>query len=649
MADDIIKEARERFYESQSESDFSRTAAVEDIKFARLGEQWPEKIRATREAEGRPCLTINKLPAFIRQVVNDARQNKPSIVVRPVDNGADKNSADVINGLVRSIERNSNADVAYDTAIDHAVSGGFGFIRLNIEWAHDETFAMECRIERVPNPLMVHWDTSSTRFDSADWGYAFVSDFLTPEQFKTRYPKASPVSFDGIEGEEGLTYWHDDERVRIAEFFQRKEVDHELLMLEGIDGAIQTIREDTIPNLARAELEALGIEVGSAKDKELIGQYMAMMGLTEKRRRTVTAHRVTRRVMSGIEELEEVEDWPGSVIPIVPVWGEEVMIDGRRHFRSMVRDATDPQRMFNFWRSATTELVALAPRAPFLIEDGAIPESEAEKWETANTRSHPYLMYKRGQQMPQRQPFAGVPAGAIQEALSASDDMKAVMSIYDPSLGAKSNETSGKAIMARQRESDVSNFHFIDNMMRAIGALGRMIVEVIPHVYTEQESIRILGDDMREKVAMLVRDNPGRMATVQGPDGQMMYDLTVGKYDVTVKSGPSYATQREETRESLVQIAQAAPETLLIMGDKIVELMDFNGSEEVAERFKAYAAMQGIPVDGVPLPPPPMAPPGMPPGGPPGGPPLQPGAPPGQPIPGQPGVPAPPPNGGAFS
>ena len=649
MADDIIKEARERFYESQSESDFSRTAAVEDIKFARLGEQWPEKIRATREAEGRPCLTINKLPAFIRQVVNDARQNKPSIVVRPVDNGADKNSADVINGLVRSIERNSNADVAYDTAIDHAVSGGFGFIRLNIEWAHDETFAMECRIERVPNPLMVHWDTSSTRFDSADWGYAFVSDFLTPEQFKTRYPKASPVSFDGIEGEEGLTYWHDDERVRIAEFFQRKEVDHELLMLEGIDGAIQTIREDTIPNLARAELEALGIEVGSAKDKELIGQYMAMMGLTEKRRRTVTAHRVTRRVMSGIEELEEVEDWPGSVIPIVPVWGEEVMIDGRRHFRSMVRDATDPQRMFNFWRSATTELVALAPRAPFLIEDGAIPESEAEKWETANTRSHPYLMYKRGQQMPQRQPFAGVPAGAIQEALSASDDMKAVMSIYDPSLGAKSNETSGKAIMARQRESDVSNFHFIDNMMRAIGALGRMIVEVIPHVYTEQESIRILGDDMKEKVAMLVRDNPGRMATVQGPDGQMMYDLTVGKYDVTVKSGPSYATQREETRESLVQIAQAAPETLLIMGDKIVELMDFNGSEEVAERFKAYAAMQGIPVDGVPLPPPPMAPPGMPPGGPPGGPPLQPGAPPGQPIPGQPGVPAPPPNGGAFS
>ena len=403
MADDIIKEARERFYESQSEPDFSRTAAVEDIKFARLGEQWPEKIRATREAEGRPCLTINKLPAFIRQVVNDARQNKPSIVVRPVDNGADKNSADVINGLVRSIERNSNADVAYDTAIDHAVSGGFGFIRLNIEWAHDETFAMECRIERVPNPLMVHWDTSSTRFDSADWGYAFVSDFLTPEQFKTRYPKASPVSFDGIEGEEGLTYWHDDERVRIAEFFQRKEVDHELLMLEGIDGAIQTIAEDTIPNLARAELEALGIEVGSAKDKELIGQYMAMMGLTEKRRRTVTAHRVTRRVMSGIEELEEVEDWPGSVIPIVPVWGEEVMIDGRRHFRSMVRDATDPQRMFNFWLSAATELVALAPRAPFLIEDGAIPESEAEKWETANTRSHPYLMYKRGQQMPQRQ------------------------------------------------------------------------------------------------------------------------------------------------------------------------------------------------------------------------------------------------------
>lgn len=642
MADDIIKEARDRFYESESESDHSRRAAVEDIKFGRLAEQWPEKIMAIREQEGRPCLTIPKLAAFVRQVVNDARQNKPSIQVRPVDNGADKNSADVINGLIRSIERNSNADVAYDTAIDHAVSGGFGFVRLNIEWAHDETFAMECRIERIPNPLMVHWDTSSTRFDSADWGYGFVSDFLTPEQFKARYPDASPVSFDGIQGEEGLTYWHDDERIRIAEYFQRSEVEHELLLLEGPTG-LMTVREDALPHMARREIEAIGAEVGNAKDDDLIRQYMAMMGLSEKRRRTVKGHKVTRHVISGIEELEKAEDWPGSVIPIVPVWGEEIMIDGRRHFRSLIRDAADAQRMFNYMRSATAELVSLAPKAPFVGPSTAF--SKDPNWETANTRSHPYLTYE-GNVQPQRQAFAGVPTGAMQEAMNASDDMKAIMSIYDPALGAKSNETSGKAILARQRESDVANYHFVDNLNRAIGALGKMIVEIIPHVYTEQESIRILGDDMKEKVAMLVRENPGHMATVEGPDGEKMYDLSVGKYDVTVKSGPSYATQREETRESLVQIAQAAPETLLIMGDKIVELMDFNGSEEIAERFKAYAAMQGIPIDGMPMPAPPMAPGAMPPGAMP----PQPGAPPGAapPLPGQPGQPAPPPNGGVF-
>ena len=187
MPETVIKDALERFEESQSGSVLNRTHAEKDIRFARLGEQWPDDIRKLRAAEGRPCLTINRLPTFIRQIVNEARQNTPAIKVTPSDNFADIKTAEVINGLVRAIQNGRRkADVAYDTAIEHAISGGFGFFRIGIDYVNADTFDMEAYIDRIPNPLMVHWDVSTTEFDSSDWNYAFVSDFLTPETFERR-------------------------------------------------------------------------------------------------------------------------------------------------------------------------------------------------------------------------------------------------------------------------------------------------------------------------------------------------------------------------------------------------------------------------------------------------------------------------------
>jgi len=549
MSEPIIKEALERFKESDDATDFSRQAAHEDMTFSRLADQWPEAIRKAREEEGRPCLTINKLPAFIRQVVNDARQNKPAITVHPVDNGADEDTAGVINGLVRSIERRSNADVAYDTAIDQAASGGFGFFQIGIDYTHADSFDLEARIERIANPLMVHWDPSSTEFDASDWDYAFVSDFMSEEEFESAYPGKAKISWEG-DTRDQAALWSQDEKIRVADYWLREPIKRKILLLSNG----MTIREEEYIDQAKADLE--------------------MTGVVPTREREVDAFNVVRRKINGAEVLEE-EKWPGSTIPICPVWGEEIVLDGRRHFRSMVRDAKDPQTMFNFWRSATTELVALAPRAPFLMEEGGIPKGHEATWQTANTRSHPYLMYSKGTNLPQRQPFAGVPAGALQEALNASDDMKSVMGIYDASLGARSNETSGRAIMARQREADVSNFHFIDNLNRAIRYAGRVLVEIIPAVYKDRQAIRILGEDNAEKVVQLGGQSDGPM-----------YDLATGIYDVDVKSGPSYGTQREETREVLIEIIRAIPGAAPILGDVLMEHMDFVGADRVAKRLK---------------------------------------------------------------
>lgn len=581
----IIKDALERFEESQDGSSFNRNDAYEDIKFSRLGEQWPEDIKKVRQAEGRPCLTINKLPAFVRQVVNESRQNKPGIKVSPVDNGADVETAEVIGGLIRSVERGSNAEIAYDTAIDHAVSGGFGFFRIAIDYCHPDSFNLEARIERVPNPLMVHWDVNSTQFDASDWEYGFISDFVTKDQFKLRYPKAETVSFEG-DTRDATSYWLQDDKIRIAEYWLRSEKKRNLLMLAGPDGQPMTIREDQLPIVAKNFFQSGGIDLGGqVKDDEIAAAFMQARQLQETRRREVTYYEVKRRIISGVEVLSE-DPWPGETIPICPVWGEEVYLDGRRHFRSLIRDAKDPQTMFNFWRSASTELVALAPRAPWVGPKGFVPKGDEAKWQTANTRSHAYLEYDASSgNAPQRQPFAGVPAGAIQEGLNASDDMKAIIGIYDSSLGARSNETSGRAIMARQREADVSNFHFIDNLSRAIRYAGRVLVEIIPAVYGPRQTIRILGEDQKEKVVHLVQQDGGSQQP--GIDGEKaLYNLSVGQYDVTVSTGPSYATQREETKETLIEIMRQVPGAAQYIGDILLENMDFPGADKVAKRLQ---------------------------------------------------------------
>lgn len=584
MPDDILKGALDRFAYSEDGSQHNRATALEDIAFGRLSEQWPAKVKAVRELEGRPCLTINRMPTFIRQVVNDARQNKPSISVHPVDGGADTQTAEIIGGLMRSIERGSNASLAYDTAIDNSASCGFGFFRITTDYAHAESFDQVAKIERVANPFSVHWDTSSMGFDASDWEFAFVSDMLTKREYLRRYPKGSLQSFEQGLGED-LEDWTEEDKIRVAEYWLRTEEKKKILRLS--DGSV------VMPDQMDAPQEIMpGVMVPT---KEIL----AMQGVTVTAERESTFYKVKRRVINGVEVLDE-EDWPGTMIPIIPVWGEEIIYCGKRYFRSLIRDARDPQSMLNFWRSASTELVALAPRAPWLVATGSIPPEEMGKWQTANTRSHAYLEYdSTAGPPPQRTAFAGVPAGALQEALNASDDIKSVTGIFDAALGARGNETSGRAITARQRESDKGTFHFIDNMSRAIQYAGRCLIDIIPALYSQRQTIQILGEDQAEKVVRLTQES-GTPPTPADPEGRL-YNLGVGRYDVTVKVGPNYATQREETREALLEIMARVPGAAMAIGDMALSNMDFPQAQEAAKRVKLMQSMElaklGLPPD----------------------------------------------------
>jgi len=602
MADDrggkdtVVTEALERFEQSEEGSADNRKQYYEDTKFARMADQWPDAIKKQREQEARPVLTINKMPSFIRAVVNESRQNKPAIKVAPVDGGADEEHAQVIGGLVRSVERASHAEVAYDTAIDHAVTGGFGFFRFEIDYAHELSFDMEAYIRRIPNALMVHWDTNSVAHDSSDWEYAFVSQMHQEKDFKRKWPGAQVVSFEGDDRDTATSeQWVTEDMVRVSEYFLRSEEEYTLVQLamrnpETGEETLQAVREEDLFPMAEQFFQAgehdLDGLVKGDKDK-LIVAWMAASGTEHRQERLAKRFKVTRRLISGVEELSS-DDWPGSYIPICPVWGDEIFIDGKRHFRSMISDAKSPQQMFNFWRSASTELVALAPKTPWVGPKGFVPKGDENKWETANTRAHPYLEYEKSSgEPPRRQEFAGVPAGVLNEAAGNIDDMKSIMGIFDSSLGAQSNEVSGKAIMARERQGNVSNFHFIDNLNRAIRWGGQILVDIIPAVYSVRQSIRILGEDQKINVVNLTQDIGGIAETVAGGKDKRLYNLSIGKYDVEVKTGPSYATAREETRETLIEIMRQVPQAAPFISDVLLDHMDFVGADKVAERLKS--------------------------------------------------------------
>ena len=556
MDKDVIEEAVELFKQSDDAWREVREAALDDIKFARLAQQWPEDMKSKRDAEGRPCLTINRMPVFIRQVVNDARMNRPSIKVHPADSGADIKTADVMSGLIRNIEYSSNADTAYDTAVDAAVTGGFGFFRIDVDYAHNDTFDLDILIRRMENQFSVHWDHRSVEADSSDWNYCFVDNFLSKKEFEKKYPGAEYSDFAGED--ESHQLWIDEDGIRVAEYWTRDEIMTNMVKLSN--GAILD--------------EARYLELKDMLD---------MSGINVTGSRPAKSWEVKQRIITGKEVLEETP-WKGMYIPIVPVWGDEVNVEGKRYFRSLIRDAKDPQRMFNYWRTTTTELIALAPKAPFIGPQGAFT-TDLQKWQSANTETHSFIEYD-GAIAPQRQPFTGVPAGPLQEALNASDDMKAIMGIYDASLGARSNETSGRAIMARQREGDVSTFHFMDNLNRAIRHAGRILIDLIPKTHDKPRILRIMGEDGTPSAIMA--NQP-----IQKEDGtEEIFDLSNGKYDLTVSSGPSFTTRREESAYQMTELVRAYPAVAPLIGDLIAKNLDWPGADEIAKRMQAMLPPQ---------------------------------------------------------
>jgi hypothetical protein len=552
----LLEEAKARFKLAEDAEAEIRREALDDLKFL-VGDQWDAVIRKNREADRRPCLTINRLPQHVQQITNDQRQNRPSLKVHAVDDQADPETAKIIQGLFRHIEYNSSADSAYDTAFEATVCGGLGYFRALTEYADPLSFDQEILIKRIRNRFSVFFDPYSQEPDGSDANFAFIVDDISSDEFRSRYPKSKLASSGQWEtlGAQSPD-WIKGDSVRIAEYFYREYKDEPICLLSN--GAV-------------------------IKKSEFPEGFLLPEGVSIVNERVARVPTVKWRKINGCETLEKT-DLPGFWIPIIPVYGSEYIVDGKRVLKGVVRDAKDSQRLYNVMKSAEIEAIGLAPKAPFVAEENQLEGYEAD-WETANQRNHSFLKYKafsvNGTPLPPPQRMAFEPAvmAITQAAMGAAEDLKSTTGIYDAALGARSNETSGKAILARNNQAQTSNYHYVDNLTRSLKHLGRILIAWIPEIYDTYRALRIVGEDGEQRVVK-----------VNGPfedkGKEVLYDFSVGKYDVTVDTGPSFATKRLEATQFMQEMVRSYPPTMQLAGDLVVKNMDVPGSAELAERFK---------------------------------------------------------------
>lgn len=580
--DDILRLMRKRLTIANSAYSNSREDELDDLRFKAASPdhpewQWPQDVLSARGAvqgqtlNARPSLVMNRLPQHVFQITNDQRQNRPAGKVIPVGDGADEEVAEILNGIVRHIEYLSDADVAYDTACDQQVTFGEGYIRLLTEYCDEMSFDQEIKIGRVKNAFSVYLDPTIQDPCGSDAMWAFIMSDMTKDEFEKTYPDAEPISAwkeRGI-GDEDLANWMDGETIRIAEYFYIEEEEKTLRLWPGGQ-----------PVLA-----------DSPEDKRWQAMYSAVQVKPKERKTSV--RKVKWCKSNGFEKLEEGE-WLGKWIPIIRVIGNEYEIDGETFISGLIRNAKDAQRMFNYWTSQEAEMLALAPKAPFIGYAGQF-EGFEDKWKTANINNYPYLEANpvvdenTGQilPLPQRAMPPMASQGLLQAKMGASDDIKATTGQYDSSLGQRSNETSGKAIIAREKQADTGTYHYVDNLARAIRYMTRQIIDLVPKIYDTKRIARIVGVDGTVDHAMIDPSQPVPVSEVRDERGAIkkIYNPSIGKYDVMATSGPSYMTKRQEAMNSMAQLLQGNPQLWQVAGDLFIKNMDWPGADEMAERF----------------------------------------------------------------
>ena len=579
--DSILQEAKDRFCEAYDRDRRNLELEIDDLEF--LDDQWDPEARKQRK--NRPCMTVDKTSEYIELVVGEQRQMRPGMKAVPVDSRSDPETADIIGGHFRYIENRSNARHAYAQGGFRQVAAGMGHWRVTTDYADESTFNQEILIETVDGAVV--WDPDAIAPTREDAMYCFVYRDMNRKKFKEDYPdNAADGDFESIGDTDGTyaswSQWSTDDFIRLAEYWCKKPIKRKLLVMP--DGGVDDLTDDPkaeekLANLAQqtAQAEAIALQ---AAELGIPAPEAEELPRVEER----DGFRVMRYLLTANSIIETTE-WKGRYIPIVPCIGKEIRIGRKVIRKGMVRALKDPARRYNFFVSAQTEVVALQPKAPWV--GTAKNFSVDPAWGMANVENLPFLTYEPDSSnggMPPTRMQPPVSSQGISEGLAiAAQDMDAVSGKYPATRGERSNETSGIAIQRRKSQGDTTSFVYINNFTLAIAYTGRLILDLMPHVYDTERMLSIMSEDgTREQVTVnrsVVDPNQETLDAIE-------HDITTGAYDIVMSAGPAYETRREESRDGMIQFAQAMPDTAAVFPDLIAKAQDWPGSDEISERLK---------------------------------------------------------------
>lgn len=625
----FIELAKKRLKAAVDAENHNRIAAIEDLHFLQ-GDQWDAGEKQRRKNIGRPCLQINVLPKYSKQVCGEMRKNKSQIKVRPVDSKADVQISKIREGLIYSIEYLSNAESIYDHAGKMLVDCGYGAWRVLTRYTDEDPFVQEIYMERIQNPFSVYFDPKAKDFNYADANWAFIVTKMSRDDFEDEYGKENIPGGDfadnpgiGLRDE----YWWDRDNITVAEYFYTSF--EEKTMCQLSDGQ-KLEKKEAEKHIQDAKISF--IQVKQDHPEENIGEETVPTIIKERKVKTPS---IKWAKITGTDILEE-KDWAGKFIPIVLVTGEETNIEGKKYISGLIRSAKDPQRLLNFWHTSACETVALAPKAPWQATAKQI-EGYENDYLSANEENLPVLLYNvdkdAANPAPMRLSPGNPPVAIFTEIGRAEQNIKDTIGMYNSDVGDTSNErlrdVSGAAITARQMPGDTATFIYPDNMAKGIAYGGKIINDLIPHIYDTERDARLRNIDGTEsfvpinttvgKAIESINDNPNKFSGMnkdklinslkeRGPN-EKFNDITVGKYDIVITTGPTFATQRAEAVENMVKIAMASRMNPI---DKyfILKNSDFPGADDYAEVVRRMIPPNLLPPkDGeAPVPPAPPAP-----------------------------------------
>lgn len=578
---DLIESTRDFVRLVQEVESDNRLEAERDREY-QAGEQWDARLRQSREqgSNPRPCLVINEIPVMLNQVVNDYIQNPPGVSVNPVDNDADPDTAQVIEGLLRSIKYHSSGEVADEVAFESAAAIGWGYFRLTTDYVDDKSFEQQILFDSIPNTLNVFFDPHSKAIDGSDARDCVIIDQMGRKEFKALYPDAEANSQQIIASQEIGDEWLTEDTVQVAERYTCESAPDTLLML-------------------RTGQVVYASQIG---DPALLQQHGGVVQERPVQRTVVKWYKLT-----AVDILEE-RTLPGRWIPVVPMYCSVIYLRSKKKRFGLIRFLRDPQLMLNYWETTKTELLALQPRAPWLGPEGFMgSDSMQAAWRTSNNSNVVALEYAaydafgRPISPPQRMPFPPPPTGVIEAAGQAREYMREISGISQPARITPGSSRSGASLRQEEAQADMATFHIFRSAQAAKVHACRIALSWIPTYYDTPRVLRIIGEDGRASLQPVNQPQQRPMAPgqpmppggmpVQAPDGTVqavntvLHDLTVGQYDVMLSSGPNYETKRQEAIQGMAELGRSFPKLWEVAGSNLVRNMDWPGAEDIAKKL----------------------------------------------------------------